>query len=314
MSVTTEELVAELERCLGQEIGHLERRQYDYQTSFALEELDVSLDGGHPLRLIFKDVGPRALARGAGSVKPRFLYEPLREIETYQAILAPLDLGTARCYGAVTDARRGRFWLFLEKVAGIELWQCELEIWQQVAGWLAGLHETCRDARADHLLRYDRDAYLIWLRRAQEFVGGSELDRIEAGYGPVVDRLLALSTGFIHGEFTASNVLVQERTDGLRVCPVDWEMAAVGPALLDLAALTVGSWNDKERDAIISAYYEALPAIARLPRLEFAYALDCARLFIALRWLGWAPIWSPPPEHAHDWLAEAVASAERLGV
>lgn len=314
MPVTTEELTAELERCLGQPIARLERRSYDYQTSFALEELDVSLDGDYPLQLIFKDVGPRALARGAGSVKPRFLYEPLREIETYQAILAPLDLGTARCYGAVTDARRGRYWLFLEKVPGIELWQCELEMWQQVSGWLAGLHERCRDARADHLLRYDRDAYFVWLRRAQEFVGRPELDRIEAGYGRVVDHLLALPMGFIHGEFTASNVLVEETTTRLRVCPVDWEMAAVGPALLDLAALSAGGWNDDERDAIASSYYEALPAYARPPRPEFAYALDCARLYFALRWLGWAPNWSPPPEHAHDWLAEVSASAERLGV
>lgn len=314
MPVTTHELVAELERCLGQPIARLERRSYDYQTSFALEELDVWLDGGEPLRLIFKDVGPRALAGGAGSVKPRFLYEPLREIETYRTILAPLDIGTARCYGVVTDARRGRFWLFLEKVPGIELWQCELETWQRVAGWLAGLHERCRDARTDHLLRYDRDTYLVWLRRAQEFVSSPELDRIVAAYSRVVDRLLGLPKGFIHGEFTASNVLVQERTNGLRVCPVDWEMAAVGPALLDLAALTAGSWNDEERDAIASAYYEALPAHARPPRSEFAYELECARLYVALQWLGWAPAWSPPPEHAQDWLAEVSASAERLGV
>jgi aminoglycoside phosphotransferase (APT) family kinase protein len=223
-------------------------------------------------------------------------------------------VGTARCYGTVADAEQGRYWLFLEKVAGIELWQCELETWLRVAGWLAGLHERCRDARAGHLRRYDRDAYLVWLHRAQEFVGRPELERIVAGYGSAVDRLLALPVGFIHGEFTASNVLVQETSNGLRVCPIDWEMAAVGPALLDLAALTAGGWNDDERDAIASAYYEALPVHARSPRQEFSHALDCARLYVALQWLGWAPAWSPPPEHAHDWLAEVSASAERLGV
>lgn len=313
MPVTTDELAAELERCFGRSIRLLERRPYDYQTSFALEELEVGFDGREPLRLIFKDVGPRALARGAGSVKPRFLYDPLREIETYRSILAPLNVGTARCYGTVADPRRERFWLFLEKVQGIELWQCELETWEHVAAWLAGLHGRCRHVRADHLLHYDREAYVVWFQRAREFVGGGKLNGVGAVYDRVVDELVALPKTFIHGEFTASNVLVEESENALRVCPIDWEMAAVGPALLDLAALTAGDWQDQDRDSIASAYYEAVPPAARPARAQFSYLLECARLFIALRWLGWAAAWSPPREHARDWLAEATASAERLG-
>ena len=314
MAVTTDELTVELESCLGQPIVSLERRRYEYQTSFELEELDISFDSREPLRLIFKNIGPRAREHGAGSVKPGFLYEPRREIEAYESILAPLDLGTPRCYGTVSDGRRGRYWLFLEKIEGVELWQCELETWQHAARWLASLHERCRDARADHLLHYDHDAYLTWLRRAQELVDRTDLDRIAAGYDRVVDHLLALPTGFIHGEFTASNVLVQESANGLRVCPVDWEMAAVGPGLLDLAALTAGSWSDDERDSIGLTYFDAMPVEDRPTRAEFSHALECARLFVALRWLGWAPLWSPPPEQARDWLAEATASAERLGL
>jgi hypothetical protein len=33
-----------------------------------------------------------------------------------------------------------------------------------------------------------------------------------------------------------------------------------------------------------------------------------------MQWLGWAAEWSPPPEHAHDWLAEALTLGERLGL
>lgn len=40
--------------------------------------------------------------------------------------------------------------------------------------------------------------------------------------------------------------------------------------------------------------------------------LDRCRLHLALRSLGWSPAWSPPPEHARDWLAEALELAERL--
>jgi hypothetical protein len=30
--------------------------------------------------------------------------------------------------------------------------------------------------------------------------------------------------------------------------------------------------------------------------------------------LGWASRWSPPPEHAQDWLGEALGLAEKLGL
>ena len=62
------------------------------------------------------------------------------------------------------------------------------------------------------------------------------------------ERLLALPVGFIHGELYPSNVLVGERTG--RICAVDWEMAGIGPLLLDLAALTSGAWTQRaQRDS-----------------------------------------------------------------
>ena len=109
----------------------------------------------------------------------------------------------------------------------------------------------------------------------------------------------------IHGEFYASNVIVGQTATGLRVCPVDWEMAAVGPGLIDLAALTAGRWSATEKAALATAY--GAPA-------EFLPALDYCRLHLAMQWLGWAQDWSPPPEHAHDWLNEAVSLSEQLGL
>jgi thiamine kinase-like enzyme len=119
---------------------------------------------------------------------------------------------------------------------------------------------------------------------------------------------------FIHGEFYASNVLLQQGNGARRVCPIDWESAAVGPGLIDLAALSAGDWSDDERRALALAYHTELgrfglpaPAVD-----EFLAALDCCRLYLALQWLGWARAWSPPEEHRHDWLAEALRLAERL--
>jgi thiamine kinase-like enzyme len=111
-------------------------------------------------------------------------------------------------------------------------------------------------------------------------------------------------------------VLVAETGGEVRICPVDWEMAAVGSGLLDLAALTAGQWTEEERTALALAYYGALPPAARqtLDEPAFLEALDWCRLQLAVQWLGWAPGWSPPAEHAHDWLGEALHLAGRLGL
>jgi hypothetical protein len=47
---------------------------------------------------------------------------------------------------------------------------------------------------------------------------------------------------------------------------------------------------------------------------ELEEAMAACRLQLALQWLGWSRDWSPPPEHAQDWLSEAVCVAERLGL
>ena len=304
------ELRAALETVLGGRVEALERRPYEYRTSYSIDALDVALSDGRNVHLLLKDLGaPSETARQA---KPSFLHDPLREIDVYRRILAGRGLGTAECYGAVVDEDQGRYWLFIEHVPGIELWQVgELEIWEQVARWLAELHTTCGDVEQDHLLRYDRDLYETWLRRALAGSAAAALQRVAAGYETVVRRLLDLPTTFIHGEFYPSNVLVESRPEGKRVCPIDWEMAAVGPGLLDLAALTApGGWSDDERERILLAYYHALRSPP--PPAEFLEASECCRLHVALQWLGWAHDWSPPAEHAQDWLAEALRAAAKL--
>ena len=118
----------------------------------------------------------------------------------------------------------------------------------------------------------------------------------------------------IHGEFYASNILIQETREGRRICPVDWEMAAVGPGLIDLAALSSGAWAERERTEMAVAYHDVLLSEGgpRFPFEDLLPALDDCRLHLAIRWLGWAPVWSPPPENAHDWLGEAIALSEKM--
>jgi aminoglycoside phosphotransferase (APT) family kinase protein len=158
------------------------------------------------------------------------------------------------------------------------------------------------------------------MQRAQRFATGDvakrrAIDAIARQYDTVVARLTALPRTIIHGEFYASNVIVRRRPRG-QVCPVDWEMTALGPGLVDLAALVAG-WNAVTRRALARAYYAetvgARPGGAGpLPR-EFSIDLDCCRLYLAVRMLGWSDTWEPPRDHAFNWLREASSLAGRLG-
>jgi thiamine kinase-like enzyme len=299
MSVSDADLVA----ALGGHVARLARRPSPFATSHALEEVDAELPSGERLALILKRLGDDALHESARAAKPDFLRDPRREIEVYEHVLADAGLGTPRCYGSGPD------WLLLERVAGMELrFVGERATWERAAGWLAGMHARLRPGGATRLLRHDRASLARWAERAAR--NAPEVEGVAARHPALADRLDAQPTAVLHGELYPSNVLVA----GDRICPIDWEVAAVGPALLDLAALTAGrGWSEADRRAIALAYRDALAD----PPDEDAFLadLDAARLYAALQWLGWATeAWRPPRAHRNDWTAEALEAAARLGV
>jgi aminoglycoside phosphotransferase (APT) family kinase protein len=319
-----EELRAALEALLGgRTIASLERRPCTYRTSYELDELEIGLADGATLRAMLKSLGRSALDPAARKAKPEFLHDPLREIEVYRSLLAPADLGTPQFHGALVEPELDRYWLLIENVTGDVLWQVgELEVWSATARWLAVLHDRFRGAALGaagaHLLRYDAGFFASWMRRALEFAGDERrepLAWLAERYDPVVERLAALPATFIHGELYASNVLIERREGHLRVAPIDWENAAVGPGAIDLAALTTGGWTPEERRQIARGYLEQASALGSdHDEQRFHETLELARLHLAVQWLGWEPSWSPPAEHRHDWLAEALAIARDLGL
>jgi Ser/Thr protein kinase RdoA (MazF antagonist) len=322
--VGTEELRGELERLLGDHgIASLEQRPCAYRTSHELDELEVALADGTRLSLMLKNLARTALDPAAHEAKPEFLHDPEREIEVYRSLLAPADLGTPRFHGALVQPQRDRYWLLIENVVGEVLWQVgELEVWRAAAAWLALLHERFRERdlgpARPHLLGYDAAFYGSWMERALEFADGDRREGLRwlaERYDAVVARLAALPETFIHGEFYASNVLIQRGPGRLRVCPIDWENAARGPGVIDLAALTTGAWTPAEREQIARGYIEQAGTLGHAhDGQELLETLELARLHLAVQWLGWEPTWSPPAEHRHDWLTEALGIAESLGL
>lgn len=333
------ELRAGLERALGaaghELAGAVERRPYAYRTSFPLEELRVELAGEGPVTLLFKQLDWAALEPEAQVAKPRFLHDPEREPAVYAKLLPPAPPGPPRSFGALAEP--GRHWLFLERIEGRELFQVgERELWEEAARWLARFHlamapELDRHRLDGRLIDHDAAFYRRWIERAREFAAqrgdssATAVSWLRERHDQVVEALLSLPRTVLHGEFYASNVLVahpncikfptQQAGDLMqfeeehRVAPVDWELAAAGPGLTDLAALISG-WPPADREALAAAY----AAEAGVPSFT-SRDLDLARLQVAIQWLGWAPpSWVPPEGQRHDWLAEAVELAEELGL
>jgi hypothetical protein len=329
-AIDTDELKAALERVLSDHFGRpraivtLTRELAPYRSSSHLEELHLSLEDGTRLEVMFKDPG-----RQVGTnrqVKPDFLSDPQREIETYRTVLSNRRLNTPVFYGAVVDPATAKHWLFLERIPGTRLKELgEFALWEAAARWAATLHLTYAPAvdglrDRTHLVKYDRAYLERWIGRARYVSGGTssaarQIETLARSYDALVERLAVLPVTLIHGEFYPSNIVVRETPSGPSVSPVDWEMAAVGPALLDLAAITSGSWTDQKVVALARAYYDASGPRFRLSSFEeFLTALDGCRLFLAVQWLGWSTDWQPPPEHAHDWLTSAIELAKRLGL
>jgi hypothetical protein len=325
-AVSSYELRTVLQDQLGCRISELRRQPFPYTSSFVIEELHVRLDEGTELVLLLKDLSRSALLDSSRGIRPVFLYDARREIETYRTILAQLDLGTAVCYATFADDHAERYWLVLEKVPGVELYQIgDLRLWHAVARWLADLHirgAALADSVADaaHLLRYSASFYVSWMQRAiaqaLEPTTITALEWLAVRHQKVVDQLVALPPTLVHGECYASNVLVDAHDERPRVCPVDWEMAALGPGLMDLAALTAGRWTPQERQALVETYHQAFEGAGgpRFSRGELDVALDCCRLQLAVQWLGWSADWQPPEDHVQNWLGEALGAAERLGL
>ena len=313
-----------LERALAetrrrrQSIAALDRRPFAYQTSFAIDELDVTFDDGESLSLLVKDVHPAGLSRRAAAAKPAFAIDPGREIAVYRRLLSLSALSAPRFHGAIEDDEHDRAWLFVERVPGLVLADVgEPKAWRSAAAWAARLDDALRPHRDSdlnsRLLHRDRNWHRHWLDAAMTGSRSRELaSRLRATGAAYLDRLDDLPRSFVHGELYASNVVVDPHAgEAARIAPVDWELAGTGPFALDLAALISG-WEGTERAAMCEAFREELPVEHSREGLLDAAAL--CELSLALQWIGWSHKWPPPAEHLRDWESEALRLLEEVGL
>ncbi len=315
-------------------IEQIQRAPYVYGSSFPLDEVCLTFANGKQMKLLVKDLNPGSLTEAARAAKPAFLDDPLREIEVYRNIHDLPAFGGAKYYGCLVDPSSERYWLFLERVQGRELYQVgEFDIWKHVATVLAEFHHSFVDIEskspslAARLVRYSPEYYQLWLERAIRFQETNNsascnsreafelLRKIEQFYTKFAMELGALPSTLIHGECYASNVLVNHPNDPTRVCAVDWERAGYGPGLIDIATLTAGKWHEHQKRQIFDEYEATLRLLSSFvpSHADLLRAWNLCRMHLAIQWLGWSQNWSPPIEHQQDWLEKVRRMATQLG-
>lgn len=266
------------------EFGRVTARQpFAYATSWPIEELTLAGSEQTEPRVLLKRY------QGHPGGKPELVLDRDRERAVYR-VLGAEGPRHARCLGS------GPGWIALELLDGTPLWQHgDLEPWCRTARWAAELHArfAADPPRDPHLIVRDARFHRMWLERALRFEGDAVRPLAETAERAIA-RLASLPVTLLHGELYPSNVIVLD--DG--VAAVDWEMAAVGPGVIDLAALSTG-WDDPATDSLCAAY-------GSVDGGEVA----CARLVLALQWLGWSRSWEAPEANRRDWLAEATTAAQ----
>jgi aminoglycoside phosphotransferase (APT) family kinase protein len=268
----------------GRSLTLLGREPTPYATTFPCEIVTCRIGRGKPRRLFCKytagvDYTGHGHRGGVG-----------HEIATYRHILTHTNKFRPRFYGSYTDSETGQYWLFLEYLDG-SLRVGKLNdpaAMEKTARWIAQFHVTSQrllsNERLPFLKRYDKEYYLGWISRTVDFAGpnyrkSSWLHHLDARAEDFLYPLLGSVPAIIHGEYYQHNILFHQG----RVCPIDWESAAVGEGLIDLACLTDG-WESKIADVCTATYLrtrwpEEVPA-------EFERVLNAARLYMTVRWLG----------------------------
>jgi aminoglycoside/choline kinase family phosphotransferase len=210
----------------------------------------------------------------------------------------------------------------LEWIDGLQLRHVgSFDTWLLTASWIGAFHRQTLPSveqpdLCSRLLLYDASFYNRWAKRSAPALEkleltSSEICRLAECHEKAVDVLESLPKTVLHGELYPSNVVVSAYGLSQRVAVIDWEAAAIGPAVVDIAALATGAWSPNEVEKMINAHEEAAGA-AGSPADERDLAFASARLHLAFRWLGWSMRWAPPTDLCHDWLSEARLAAQTL--
>jgi hypothetical protein len=220
-----------------------------------------------------------------------------RELRVYRDLLVETNLGTPKYYGSIWDESQGRFWLILELVEGIVIKDHNVEQGVIAAGWLGQMQGFFAQhpeylTRCDFLIRHDARFFRSKAELALEDVAQiapvsvPRLAKVVDRYEQAINVMATQPLTLVHGGYIPWHILVDISSEPVRVCAIDWELAAFGATLYDLAFFTDGV-EPQTRDRIWDAYRQAAVQYnVPIPdRPQMRYIVDCFRLHRIFDWL-----------------------------
>lgn len=242
-------------------IASLEGEALEAQSTHPVRRLRVVLTSGERLAVVCKRPQPGAGWKGGP-----------REVLIYQRLLAGRRFGAPELYASEYDAARGRYALFLEDVGEQTLRNAEWEEWLAAVRWLAAMHGTYWDGRDglrslacldEHDAGYYRRIAQVARQNLVQAGAGAVLPRFDdlvGAFEPAIAGLVQRPQTLLHGDIFPNNLVVQP---GPRIRPIDWEEAAIGLGVWDLARLLDGWGTDKP--AFVAAYLDELARYTPVP-------------------------------------------------
>ncbi len=286
-------------------IVDVRRTRIRYIGSYDCDTVTVQFANGGEFKFFLKDFGFSQRSKDHPEQRRE------RELRVYRDLLAGTDLGTPTYYGSIWDESQGRFWLLLELVEGTVIKDHNVEYGVMAAGWLGQMQGFFAQhpeylTGCDFLIRHDEGFFWskaeLALRDVAQIAPASapRLAKIVDRYDQAIKVMATQPRTLVHGGYIPWHILLDmtvedalsEMPSGVRgdepvrVCPIDWELAAVGATLYDLAFFTDGV-EPPARDRIWEAYRRAARQYnVPLPdKTQMRYVVDCFRLHRIFDWL-----------------------------
>ena len=308
-----------------QRVTHVASELSPFSTSFRIEDVTAYLESGEVVDVIRKDLSWETMLDGARSIRSRHAHDSRREIDVYRHLLPFAPAGPPRLLAdGGTEGPDGP-WLMLERIAGIQLRHVgEVSAWAGAARWTGAFHaEFASPDRlavaeglglprlvADRMHQTFVAATREIHRRTPRGVAAAAVGAIARSHPRVVQLLSRHRPTLIHGQLYPSNIIVSTGARRRRIAILDWETAAIGPGIVDLAALVEGRWTAEQRKDLIVAYLLGRDGAAPTSTVDrTTLELACARLHLCLDLLALPADFDPPADQTADWLDLAVGLA-----
>jgi len=296
-------------------IARVERRRSRYSSFYASDVITVGLTSGEEFKVFLKDFG------SYHHPKDHMEERREREVVVYRDLLPDAGLDTAAYYGSVSDPAEGRFWLLLEYVEGVPVRHLEFERWIAPAEWLGRMYGYFLRHRelwgnCDVLARHDETFFRDTAGHALRSVTDYSPELAER-LAPIVgryDRAVAVMTSqpqtLVHGTYRPAQIITDDARTPPRICPVDFEKAAVGASLYDLTFFVDGFPPPRLR-LLFDAYRQgaAQYGVSVPDDEEMNVVVDCFRLHRVMNWLAV----SLERRYTDDVIRKLIGMAENIG-